>query len=505
MDICNFEKVDLEIYMTNKIEKLITDKTFLSSMIIGFITYIPVAMYTHLAFDTYTFFNNPLNKIHLLSYSRPFRYVLENLSKVINTLTISPNFAVISSVFLLAISIYLLSVIFDIKNGFIKILLGFSITLPVFNDYFNYLHDVIAYSLVYFLTTLSCYIVLCMKMKYKYIISYILFAISFLTYQPVAQIASSVFVIYLIYDLIIRNKNANVVLVNGIKLGSLFLLSCLSYILIAKLSGGSGLIINKNYLISLFKIYAMPFSWIIRRHVDVNISILQKVSIAVIYIYTFVTIFKRLLNLKAAEKVLCLLLILIFPLVTNFSYFAFAGGTNRYVIGMVYLVLIPCILLDNFYDTNSLIKNIVVIAIIVECTMCIFYESVKTYRQKLIEDSLQSYVTELVSSIKMTEGYKSTDKICLVGKNGINHFGNTADYWDYKNPYNIDTYDHIFASREPYNYELLIRLKGGFNLNLVSENERESITSEIDIDSIPVYPDYGSIIRKNETIIVRMN
>ncbi len=85
--------------MTNKIEKLITDKTFLSSMIIGFITYIPVAMYTHLAFDTYTFFNNPLNKIHLLSYSRPFRYVLENLSKVINTLTISPNFAVISSVF----------------------------------------------------------------------------------------------------------------------------------------------------------------------------------------------------------------------------------------------------------------------------------------------------------------------------------------------------------------------------------------------------------------------
>ena len=491
--------------MTNKIEKLITDKTFLSSMIIGFVTYIPVAMYTHLAFDTYTFFNNPLNKIHLLSYSRPFRYILENLSKVISTLTLSPNFAVVSSIFLLSVSIYLLSIIFDIKNNFIKILLGFSITLPVFNDYFNYLHDVIAYSLVYFITTLSCYIVLCMKMKYKYIISYILFAISFLTYQPAAQIASSVFVIYLVYDLIIHNKSANEVLVNGLKLGLLFLLSCLSYILVAKLSGGSGLIINKNYLISLFKIYAMPFSWIIRRHVDVNISILQKVSIAVIYIYTFVTIFKRILNLKAVEKVLCLLLILIFPLVTNFSYFAFAGGTNRYVIGMVYLVLIPCILLDKTYSINSIKKDIVVLAILVECTMCIYYESVKTYRQKLIEDSVQSYITELVACIKMTEGYKSTDKVCLISKAEPNYFGNLSDYWDYKNPYNIDTYDHIFASREKDNYEFLIKLKGGYNLKLVSEDEKEKITNEIDIDSIPVYPDYGSVFRKNDIIIIRMN
>ena len=172
---------------------------------------------------------------------------------------------------------------------------------------------------------------------------------------------------------------------------------------------------------------------------------------------------------------------------------------------MVYLILISCILLDKKDNLNSLKINIVILAIIVESTMCIYYESVKTYRQKLIEESVQSYITEFVASIKMVEGYKSTDKISLVGKNGVNHFGNLTDYWDYKNRYNIDTYDHIFASREPENYELLIRLKGGFSLNIVSDEEKDNILKEIDIDSIPIYPDYGSIFRQNEIIIVRLN
>ena len=491
--------------MVEKIEKLITDKTFVASMIIGFFTYIPVSMYTHLAFDTYTFFNNPLNKTHLLNYSRPFRYFLEKLSGIFSTLEISPNFAVIFSIFLLSVSIYVLSLIFNLKNSFIKIILGFSITLPVFNDYFNYFHDVIIYSLIYFTVTFSCYIVLCTKNKYKYVLSYILFVISFLTYQPSAQIAPSIFVIVLINDLVFEKHSVKQVFSKGIKLGTLFIASCVTYIIIAKVFGGRGLIMNNNYLLSLFKIYAMPFSWVIRRHVDVNISILQKLSILSIYIYIFFEILPKIFKLKVSELILCLFLILIFPLVTNFSYFAYAGGTNRYVIGMVYLILIPCILLDKKENFNSLMRNVVIIAIIVESTMCIYYESVKTYRQKLIEDSVQSYITEFVTSIKMTEGYKTTDKICLVGKNGVNHFGNLNDYWDYKNKYDIDTYDHIFASREPNNYEFLIRLKGGFSLNLVTDEEKEIILKEVDIDSIPVYPDYESIFRQNEIIIVRLN
>ncbi len=225
-------------------------------------------------------------------------------------------------------------------------------------------------------------------------------------------------------------------------------------------------------------------------------------TIGVVYaVYLLYCKFKKSVH----EGIMLLLLLFLVPLSTNFIIVMTGTIAHSY---MTYAAVTPFVLVA--YLVEKVGRNIFgfirkTALVFFSCLLIMYvrYDNKCYLLANFAQQESISYYTTLITRIKSAEGYKDEYPVMFVNQGNIKDESlkgieatkrkafadvNISPYWDVKFIIN--------------NYAWLDFVKNwcGYEPSVISENE---VDVNYDIDSMPSYPDYGSIVVDNEVVIVK--
>ena len=507
--------------LKNKYSTLVSLFAFAFSFIISY-TYLFIAL--PLNSDTVGAYNvgSKANLSHEWSIAngRWAKGILEILIENLGYYNIVPFFLFIALLLVCAFFIINLNKLFKFDSLIISVFISsvFFLT-PSFLSLFTFFNDLYAHIFAIFLGSIiikKCFI------EQKWGPYVILLTIMIGVYQSYICLICSIYIIYNIYLVInghYTSDEEKKYILQFCKFVGLSLLSVLLYFILnltclkffnmqSVLADRFNLNISfKNILESIGKMYGMVIILPFKNYAGLNTTLLMKIIFALCYliIISCIIVLKTKISLKRFFYIIILLIIL--PLSMNcitlisshiIIQMTFGIGTIYLLVAVFADYLIKNIAIKQFKFLNN--STIIILSVII--VHMIYFANGYAYFSKIVSDSTQNFVVELVSRIKGIEDYNSNCKVFLAGNLSYN---NLKDYYSY--------YDNdVFPLSMPYNsmifpweYKETINRYGAYIYEEPNDDEIRDIMNNDEYYNMPLYPNYNSIKTINNIIVVKFS
>lgn len=429
---------------------------------------------------------------------------------------------------------------FDIKSKINTILIsGILVTFPTLGSLMPFMNTQDAYQFGALLATLAAYFLV--KKENGYIFTIILLTLSLGIYQTYLGFSAGLVLIYILIDIFKNKKSFNEIFYFCLKMVLSFILSIILYIIISRGIFGKYLVDYKgldtmgsiplNRLPEIiFGAYKAFFLFFIGQEFNYHWvwmpPFLALIVILTVYLIVYLT---KKSKLEKKNKLLTTLIVIFFPLAINIIYvMSFEAGVMlRMAYGYTIMFIFPLILLDYIYKnyeemfTQSLNeeddisvakpkpikKNLVyysswILTIILMLNVYnnIYVTNKAYFKVGMTNEYSNAYANRIAMRIEMVDGYTRTTKIMMLG-NPDSRTSFTSE---------IDTRDiepFIIANHltRLYSFKYYPKLFLGLPNTIYDEDE---IPPELEplratIESMPIYPEEGSMKLIDDTIYIK--
>jgi hypothetical protein len=494
--------------------------TFLSSMVMGLIVHLFMITNMLPNHDTVYVISNARWLVFL---GRWFSFVPGFLSSDY----ILPWISGLLSIFYIAISSCLVIKCLRINNTFHCLLIsGLMVSFPTVICTLLYAGDTILSSLL--LASLAVYITL--QFRYGFCVGFIFTALSLGCYQAYFSVAAALSVGVLIVDVIQMNLPFKEIIIKGVKLFLTLLLGIIAYFVMVKITlpveAGLTEYMNIHEMgkvpVSLLpylfkKAYTSIYWFYIRDSYGLHNSFIRYAFFTITAVYaiilTVLIIHKRLFERKGHFFFLILLIVL-YPLGCNIVYLMNAKTVYlNMVYGMVFLPVAVIVLMEIIQNSvNHKENQFIFIFKRLACWMasiffCILIHNYgilanKTYiKAHFVYEQGYAYSVELATRIESYDGYTKDIPILFVGSRGktinmIPGFDELSKFTSSIN--NIPSY---------YSYVTFMQNFLGFRhgIKLCDSSDIAQYNLEQTLESMPLYPENGSIKKINDVLVVKFS
>lgn len=494
--------------------------SFFVTFFIGAISYFYIGYNTLLAGDDFAYLYDYTNSAGSWATrnGRFLRAIIDEILMYLKFNRLIPMFQIIVGLMFLSIAYSLIIKIFQVKKLVPLLLLSFTVIFPVWSETFLFVRDVVAYTFSFFLSVLSVYF-LVSKYKFRHIVSALCIFASISIYQTYFEFALSLYVLYEIFDFLViygKNKEYDIkkncykILKNLIVyfIVALVYLIVVNFVIGLQSVTGERLIENYSFLHKIIKMFAAFFVLPFKNYMDINYSIMSKVFILVLYVLILYSLIKIILNMKMVFKIYFIFLLFMFLSFFNINYLLQDTIMVRTIPSQIYLLLIPALILNISDNNNGIMKigkELIYLSSIIILVSNFYYANGKIYDTKKVQDATRTYFTQLVTSIRNVEGYTVDDKVAVIQLTSGSFFTGQVldDYFVDKGAFgNSPAYNIADAG---WTWQNVFKTYGAYDLKLVDQETYDNLLLDSDVENMPTYPNYGSIIRKNNIIIIRIN
>lgn len=261
----------------------------------------------------------------------------------------------------------------------------------------------------------------------------------------------------------------------------------------------------------------------------------------------FILIKKLIETKKMIIVILSILIFIMLPLCINFIYIMTMNSINiktddRMFFSYIFYIIIPIfifesldeinkkdyIIKNNFLKFNFLnkIKNKINIKIdhhLLNYKLMVFIKKALSITTIFIiihniwlahgsyfnfykkEEASKNYAIELAANIKSSVPYKVGDKIAFIGSVPLTNEEEDYDYYSGMK-YNLYINDNADFDNliTDYAWKNFLKTFTAMDFNFVPDDLRLNLTYSKTVKNMPIYPNAGSIIKKNDVIIVKL-
>lgn len=412
--------------------------------------------------------------------------------------------------------------LFEIKNNISCIAMGgVMVTFPVITGMFGYMFTAPAYMLGLLMGIFGAYLICKYRKWYIYIASMILCACCVGVYQAFIPMMVCVFVVYMIKTNI---ENSDKVVSDIIKEIVYYVAACVGFMIIyficnkiaLRLYGATlvdykgintmGVTSLEGYLqriILAYKEFFLPDTSQFGNMYPMSMIGLYRVVLVLVVLGSVYYLYKTYRK-NIWSGIYVTALVLIFPMVTNFMYVMcdIDAVHSLTVYGKVFVLIYLILLGDKLIQEENWKKYVakfgVGIAIVIAVMYC-RYDNACYMKAEMQQSQLIQYYSTLVTQIKCTEGYSDELPVVFVNMSNISDSTITKipEFEDITLlPYNYDTHELV------NNYACYVYMSRwcGYSPIILDEN---LTYGDKDVESMPSYPEDGSIQVINGIIVVK--
>lgn len=463
------------------------------------------------------------------------RLIIYSILKSIGMETTVPFFSFIILVFSFVIFLVIINDVYDIKGKAKYLLSGVFIVSGSFSEQLQYYTDYIYLAIGLVFVSISLlhfhkYLLLKKFINIELLLSIVhgVFATSVTQYYFILIISLSL--ILVVKNVFNKNNKNNY---HRIEFFKYFLLvvfiiflyfALLKFInIIANINDNSR--INKtiynlfsfDYICrKIFKSYAIIPALAIKSYASFNISLLTKIAILLIYIITTMAAVRIFTSNKytICQKCYIALYLFISPLIIN-SYVFFEETTSiRTTLTLSILFYFFYVLIENgmpVYKKNYQMNSVFCFLLLMIIIPNVYYINGTNYFNYLNNLHQQQFYTEFVSTVKNVDNYSADKRFIFITSkvNNLFDYNNLADYYSSKEKVDLtNKFPACYpfdANLSPHAFIPSINRFGGYKFVEASREEKEVYINEHNVETIPIYPNYGSVFVDGEYIIVRLD
>jgi len=218
------------------------------------------------------------------------------------------------------------------------------------------------------------------------------------------------------------------------------------------------------------------------------------------------------------KKLIMVGMLLLFPFVSNAIYMmANNENTHLHLImrySLVFVWILPLVLLEQceriekVSNTDKRLKNslfgilkyLLVLLIGVQMLLYIHLDNTAYLKAFFVQEQATAYFNRMVTKIEMTPGYRDEYPVVYIGAR--DKFSSTMTNMDEMDRIALTGYGvELINMVNDYNWEIYIAKYCGYEPDEVIQPE--SVADWSEIDSMPCYPDEGSIAVIRDTVVVK--
>jgi len=422
------------------------------------------------------------------------------------------------TILLFAISACIIVKIFDIKNHIFQCLTGaLVISFPSLTGTFGYMFTSTSYAVAFLLVILSFWLFK-EKLSYKTIIGVVCLTFSLGIYQAYFTVAAGLAVIFLAYKIFDGKDKTRDIIIDGIRIFVLFLVSSGLYFLITKLlfkithtemnayAAGS-INATENTIIVRF---ASLFWHFVNVFFKGSEGIVPTVFSRVLHIICFLVIaffvIKWLLKKGSlVNKLIMIGLIILYPIGINCLILVSRADRLHTLTDYSYVTLyfLVIVILEKLFSEDKSKFNVVCkeagsIALVCIVAVNIYVANEAYLDYNLRYENAYSFYIQIATQIKMQPEYNKTLKVAIIGEDA-----ECPEYYSKFN--NINNIEGIKGfSDDMYWKNKFVKYYVGLDSDFASETEMKEISETSEYKEMPLYPDYGSIKRIGDYMVVKL-
>ena len=448
---------------------------------------------------------------------RAGRWGLDILQYIFPNYSMPWLWGVISLTFLIIASCLIID-LFKLENVFYQCLLvGLIVTFPSMISSCTYTFQSVTYSF----GVLLCVIALILSVKKDIrlkALGILGFTFAFSIYQAFISIALSLYIVFIIKELLDGEKDAVRIFKQGLQYicyvvialilylaitVTLFLLKDLSFDLLLNRTEGEepmGLFMRFLYTYLYFAGYfvngtagIMPTLLSVLCHISAMLAVLV---CCIKFIITDVDKYK---------KGLFILMLAVFPMAVNAIIFISTGTHTLMVYSFVATYILAFILLEKqggdkaFPKVSAVVKRMLPISMLLIIVANIYTANIVYLRMTYSNQALNSFYTELSTRIKMCDGYIQGDRIAIVGETDELRYHVDGEFKKITISGTNALDVNIYSKKQYMKYYL------GNDFDFLSHEEiEENILPLPEYQEMAIYPYDGSVKRVNGYIIIKL-
>lgn len=401
----------------------------------------------------------------------------------------------------------------DLKNRWsIICLAAVMIAIPSVTGTFGYLFTSAYYALAAFLALLSSVMLFRAENLRQMFAADVLLCCTIGIYQAEAGLAISFLLILLLKHCLEDNLNSRAFWKKaGILLGNL-LISAILYagitILFLKaahmtmsahagldqLSGSVGFSLVLTRILQAYQEFILPSAMASTNMYPGNIRILYELLLILIVLM----LGRELRNTRNRSLYLeVFLFLLVFPPAVKLMFLltdaAYVHSLMMYADIMVFVLAMT--LMERV--SGSLIRKASVVLLALISFMYVRYDNVVYLKTEVQQSQAVSYYNSLITRIRSVQGYTDDTPVCWIGSLKEVSDGTISDYPEFREVITTP-YDEVMIRDYAWNY--MMKLWCGFDPETVPE---EAFSDRKEVQTMPSYPDDGSIRMIDGTIVVK--
>ncbi|MDO4966591.1 MAG: glucosyltransferase domain-containing protein [Lachnospiraceae bacterium] len=441
------------------------------------------------------------------------------LSGLLNNLVLAnyhlPFLNVAVSILFIALAAMVVVDVLLVRSNFLAVVIGsLMVSYPVVTSSFAYNFTAAYYFLALFLAVCAVKVLKDKKDIKLIIISAILIAFSAGFYQAYISVTATLFVSCMLIDLY-GGEDFMEEIGKGIRYLASLVLGLALYMVLSKVF----MLIFKPYQTSyqgmeefgklsiakfpskLLEAY-MHFFYV--KWNGINSSLVMWAFIGLLILLAVITVIKGLLSkeIKAASKLLFILLVFIYPIAVNVVYIMSTSDDYSVHTLMRYATLFVLILPAVFLEKNTSVLAVFGEIILVLISIFYIYVNNTAYlKMNLVQEEMTSYLTVLQSRITSAEYYDDNMPVVFVGQFAIDDMNLTKMTETYPD---IQFLGYEYDAIELLNKESWLRY---MRIHTGYEPELGELTDDIrysdEYAEMPNYPDAGSVKVINGRVVVK--
>lgn len=435
-----------------------------------------------------------------------------------------PTYIGFISLFFISLSTFTIIKLLDIKNNvFIAIICGILVTnysITLTNA--TYMHDVDAYSIALFCSSLSIYMF--KNNKFGYIFGTLLLVITMGFYQAYFSVAIMLLMIVAIKELL-SNKDTKEVIINNIKILCFMIISILVWYGIFQLTlkvfnvhvvdiynkvPTFKDLFNLSELDAVFNnLFNSEKLWFSGRNMHHSWLILGLNIIFILMLVYFIIQIEKIQRITITNVVLVVLVILLMPIGMNIACLMSMGVVHDLMTYSFFLFYVFVIMLADAYvdinkikETNNDISKILIYVCSFLLLSSNFTYSNEVYLEKnLIDKSTLSMMTRVLDRMETTNGYKAGEtKVAFIGTPvGSDITDIRLGFINTGVGTNIPTLITYYDVYKTYFESYL-----SYPINLLSYDEMYDYTQLQEVKDMSSFPEEGSVAFVDDVMVVKI-
>jgi hypothetical protein len=422
---------------------------------------------------------------------------------------------------LLGITAGIIADMLKLKSITANVILGGAIVVfPSWTSTFFYMFTAPYYAIAILLGVLS--VLFACKGKKNIVIAAIMLACSMGIYQAYLPFIATLYVVLLINECFDDELEWNEILnkafyyLFSLVAGVVVYFCCMKISLLItgqSLNSYKGISSMGNFDISrfpeIFRTIGVNFFGIfLNNNLELSYNLITKVMYLVLMIISASLLVARIMRLRKKGDNLKLLELIIFVLcyiiAINLIYFMCADGIYSLMyFSYVFMIILPLCLVDRTlaFNTNKFVvgmEYILTFSISFGLISYCYFANGQYLSMDLSYRQAESYFTTLITQIKSVEGYTADTPIAVIGE-----WGNDSSL--YKNSIMdvLEMSGRDNALADAYSWQYLLKYYCGFNAELIGIDEVG--IDEAEVESLPCYPEAGSISLVNEVVVIKLS